>query len=433
MGLLVTNGRIIDPANQIDQNKDLFIEAGKIAGLGQPPVGFTLNRTLDATGQIVIPGVVDLAARLREPGQEYKATIASETRAAAAGGITSLCCHPDTESVVDSPAEIKFIQQRSEAAGFCRVYTLGALTAGLEGQALTEMAALKRGGCVGVTNALSPISSTLVLRRAMEYAVSQQLTIFLHPIDYVLSDNGCAHEGTVATHLGLPGIPSAAETAALGQQLALVEQTGAKTHFCRLSTARAATMVANARLEGLPVSADVCAHQLFLTENDISGFNTLCYTIPPLRTVGDLKALRNSLVLGSISAICSDHQPHELDAKQAPFPAAQPGISALESLLPLTLRLVGEGNLKLIDAIALITCKPAAILQLEAGTLDIGKPADLCIYNPDLTWELKPEELVSSGKNTPFAGWRFSGKVTHTLLGGKIVYNSGDHQSENPW
>ncbi len=424
MGLQILNGRILDPANHIDEILDLYIEGGRIAGIGQQPAGFTRERVLDVTDQIVIPGLVDLAAHLREPGQEYKATIASETRAAAAGGITTLCCPPDTEPVADSPAGIKFVQQRSEAAGFCRVYTLGALTAGLEGETLSEMAALKRGGCIGVTNALKPISSSLVLRRALEYAASQQLTVFLHPIDHVLANNGCAHEGRVATRLGLPGIPTAAETAALGQQLALVEETEARVHFCRLSTARAAAMIANARKEGLPVSADVCAHQLFLTERDICDFNALCYTIPPLRTTEDLEALRKSLSAGIMSAICSDHQPHELDAKQAPFPATQPGISALETLLPLSLRLVVEGHLNLNEVIALLTHKPASVLQLDAGTLGVGKVADICIYHPDVVWLLRPEDLLSTGKNTPFTGWQFTGKVTYTLLAGKIVYSA---------
>jgi dihydroorotase len=424
MKVHILNGRIIDPANNIDEVSDLFIEDGKIAGLGQASNGFLPERTLDASNHVVIPGIVDIAAHLREPGQEYKATIASETRAAAASGITTLCSPPDTVPVSDSPAEIKFIQQQANNAGFCRVYTIGALTAGLQGKVLSEMAALKQGGCVGVGNALSPLSSTLVLRRAMEYAASQQLTLFLHPIDHALSDHGCVHEGQIATRLGLRGVPAAAETAALGQQLALIELTGIRTHFCRLSTARAAIMISQARHEGLPVSADICAHQLFLTEVDVSDFNSLCHTIPPLRTRRDLEGLRASLRSGAVAAISSDHQPHELDAKRAPFPETEPGISALESLLPLTLRLVEEGVLDLTEAITLITHKPASVLKIDAGTLSVGSPADICIYNPEITWELKAEQLLSQGKNTPFNGWLFRGKVTHTLLGGKIVFEA---------
>ncbi|MEN8129581.1 MAG: dihydroorotase [Pseudomonadota bacterium] len=424
MNLQITNGRIIDPANNTDRIMDLFIIDGKIASLGTSPAGFIAERTLDASNQIVIPGLVDLAARLREPGQEHKTTIASETRAAAAAGITTLCCPPDTQPVIDSPAEIKFIQQRAEKAGFCHVYSLGALTADLRGERLSEMAALKKGGCVGVSNALHPMGSTLILRRAMEYAASQGLTVFLHPIDHALSNHGCAHEGRIATRLGLPAIPAAAETAALGQQLALVELCGVRTHFCRLSTEQAAKMVARARAEGLPVSADICAHQLFLTEMDIGDFNSLCHTMPPLRTHNDLEGLRSSLDNEVLHAICSDHQPHELEAKRAPFPETEPGISALETLLPLTLRLVEQEDLELSEAIALVTYKPASVLQLDAGTLSIGCPADVCIYDPEFSWEFKAENLLSRGKNTPFDGWHFRGRVSHTLLDGRVVYDA---------
>ncbi len=423
MKLQIINGRIVDPANQIDEVATLFVEDGRIAALGQSaPPGFAAEHTLDARNQIVIPGLVDLAARLREPGLEHKATIASETRAAVAGGITALCCPPDTEPVADSPAEVKLIQQRAETAGYCRVYPLGALTADLKGESLSEMAALKSCGCTGVSNALKPINSSLVLRRAMEYAATHNLTVFLHPIDQELANKGCAHEGVIATRLGLPAIPPAAETAAIGHQLELVEQIGVCTHFCRLSTARAVAMIARYQHDGVPVSADVCAHQLFLTEKELSNFNSLCHTIPPLRTQRDLEGLRSGLKSGAISAICSDHQPHELDAKQAPFPATEPGISALETLLPLTLRLMEEQVLTLSEAISLVTCNPASILRLDAGTLSVGSQADICIYQPDVYWELAPETLLSRGKNTPFYGWEFKGRVTHTLVSGRVVY-----------
>jgi dihydroorotase len=424
MNLQISRGRVIDPKNGIDRVTDLFIGGGKIVGIDNPPSGFAVDRKLDVEDQIIIPSLVDMAARLREPGQEHKATIASETRAAAAAGITSLCCPPDTNPVIDSPAEVELIQQRAYAAGFCRVYIIGALTAGLNGQTLSEMAALKRAGCVGVSNALRPLTNSLVLRRAMEYAASQALTLFLYSFDHALANHGCAHEGAVATRLGLPGIPSAAETAAMGQLIALVEQTGVRAHFCRLSTARAVNMVARARHDGLPISADVCAHQLFLTESDIGDFNSLCHTLPPLRTRCDLEGLRQGIISGSLDAICSDHQPHDIDAKQAPFPATEPGISALETLLALTLRLVEEEVLTLPEAIARVTCDPAAILGIYAGTLAIGTHADICIYQPDERWTLTPESLLSHGKNTPFLGWSFTGRITHTLVGGRIVYQA---------
>ena len=422
--LLIRGGHVVDPANQIDRIADIYVADGKVVAVGTTLGDFTPDHLIDATGKIVIPGLVDLAARLRQPGEEHKGTIASETAAAAAAGITTLCCPPDTNPPIDSPAEIELINRLNKAAGHARVFALGALTTGLKGTQLAEMAALKQAGCVGVSNALKPLASTLVLRRAMEYAASHDLTVFIHPIDHALSNKGCAHEGAVASRLGLPAIPEAAETAALGQILALVEQTGGRVHFCRLSTARAAAIVGRAQYEGLRVSADVCAHQLFLTEMDVGDFNSLCHTSPPLRTQRDRAGLRKAVATGVVAAICSDHQPHEPDAKLAPFCETAPGISALETLLPLTLRLVEEGALALPEAIARLTSGPAAILGIDAGHLGPGARADLCIYDPAEPWQLDIEDLRSAGKNTPFLGWDFTGRVTHTLLAGRVVYHA---------
>ena len=426
MKLQIRGGRVIDPANGIDKVTDVFVAYGRITALGEAPEGYTPDQVIDAAGCYVLPGLVDLAARLRQPGQEHKATIASETRAAAAAGITTLCCPPDTVPPVDSPAEINLITRLAKAAGQAKVFALGALTANLEGELLSEMAALKAAGCLGVSNALRPMSSTLVLRRALEYAGSHDLTVFLHPIDFELANDGCAHEGAVASRLGLPGIPSAAETAAIGQQLALIEQTGVRAHFCRVSTARGAAMIQRAQYDGLPITMDVCAHQLYLTDVDIGDFNSLCHTLPPLRTLRDRDGLRQCLGKGSIGAICSDHQPHEEDAKLAPFPATEPGISALESLLPLTLQLADDGVLSLPEAVQRITCGPAGILGIEAGTLAVGTPADICIYDPEHPWTLDESTVVSAGKNTPFLGWEFAGRVTHTLVDGRVVFALDD-------
>lgn len=423
MGTCIRNGRIVDPANGVDRTTDLYIEQGRIAALDQPPSHFVAETTLDATGMLVLPGVVDMAARLREPGQEYKATIASETRAAAASGITSLCCPPDTNPVVDTPAEVRLIQQRANETGACRVHVLGAMTERLEGETLSEMAALRDTGCVGVSNGFRPLGSTLILRRAMEYAGSQALTVHLHPVDFALADQGCAHEGEIATRLGLPAIPAAAETAAVGYCLALIEQTGTPTHFCRLSTVRAVRMVARARYDGLPVTADVCAHQLFLTEDALQGFNALCHVWPPLRSAEDLAGLRKGVRDGIVGAVCSDHQPHDPDAKCAPFPETEAGVSGLETLVPLMLRLVDENVLDLSTAVARITSGPAAILGIDAGTLGPNCRADICVIDPNLSWVLQPETLLSQGKNTPFEGWSFSGRVVYSLLEGRIVYD----------
>ncbi|MGD8630483.1 MAG: dihydroorotase [Gammaproteobacteria bacterium] len=422
----VSGGRVIDPAGGVDAEQDVFIAAGRIAATGSAPDGFTPDLEIDASGCIVCPGLVDLSARMREPGNEHKATIASESRAAASGGITTLCCPPDTYPVIDTPAVTELIRLRAETTGLTRIVTLGALTRGLAGEQLSEMAALRKAGCVGVSNALQPLANPLILRRAMEYAATFDLTVFLHADDHWLSNGGCAHEGRVATRMGLPGIPEAAETAAVARDLALVQQIGVRAHFCHLTSERAARMVARAQYDGLPVSADVAVPYLYLSEIDISDFNTQCHLIPPLRTVEDRQGLRESLRRGTLSAICSDHQPHEPDAKLGPFPATEPGISGLDTLLPLALQLAHDKVLPLSDLLHRLTRGPAEILGLPGGTLARGATADICIFDPERTWVLDTASMCSNGQNTPFMGWEMRGRVIHTLLAGRLVYSLAD-------
>jgi len=422
----ISGGRVIDPANEIDALLDVYVAAGEIAALGSAPDGFTDAVEIDASGCIVCPGLIDLSARIREPGQEHKATIASESLAAAGGGITTLCCPPDTDPVIDTPAVAELIQRRAAAAGKARVVTLGALTRGLQGEQLSEMAALGRAGCVGVGNGLQPLANTLVERRAMEYAASFDLTVFLYPNDHWLSAFGCVHEGKVATRLGLPGIPAAAEVAAVARDLALVEQTGVRAHLCRLTTAKAVGMVARAQFDGLRVSADVAIPYLYLSEMDIDDFNSQCHVIPPLRTIEDRERLRAGVCRGTLAAICSDHQPHEPDAKLGLFPSTEPGISGLDTLLPLGLRLVDENLMELGALIHRLTAGPADILGLPYGTLSAGAAADICIFDPDATWQLDAAAMKSHGHNTPFLGWEMKGRVTHTLLSGRLVYALGN-------
>ncbi|OBS08140.1 dihydroorotase [Acidihalobacter prosperus] len=422
MRRLIQGGRVIDPAAGIDRIADLAIADGRIVGLDM--ADFQPDERIDARGLSVIPGLVDLAARLREPGQEHKATVASECRAAAAGGITTVCAMPDTVPPIDSPADVRLVRQKGRNAHAARVAVIGALTQGLDGHHLTEMAALRDAGCVAVSNALHPLASPLILRRALEYAASLDLIVVVQPLERALMPEGCAHEGPVASRLGLPGIPVAAETAALGQILALVEQTGARVHFGRLSSAAGVRALQRAIADGLPVSGDVAAHQLFLTEMDVADFNALCHVLPPLRNSRDLEALRAGVADGTLCAICSDHQPHEDDAKLMPFPATEPGISSLETLLPLCLRLVDEGQLTLPEAIARVTCRPARALGLRAGSLAAGAAADVCVFDADAEWTLDVEQLHSRGRNTPFQGWALRGRVRHTLVRGEPVYQS---------
>lgn len=422
MGTVIRGGRLIDPANRIDTVTDIYIENGRIAGLGEAPAGFTAEKTIDANGMWVLPGLIDLQARLREPGQKHKGTIASETLAAAASGITTLCCPPDTTPVIDSPAVAAQIEHRVEASGKTRVLPIGALTRGLEGEHLASMQALHSAGCLVMGNARRPITNTLVQRRALEYAATLGLTIFINAEDPWLAADGCVHEGPLSTRLGLAGIPDCAEVIAVARDLMLIEETGVSAHFGQLSTLRAVELIAEARAKGLSVSADVSAHQLYLTDMDVDGFNSLCHVRPPLRSQRDRDGLRRAVADGIVSAICSDHQPQDRDAKLAPFAATEPGISALETLLPLSLRLVDEGILNLSDAVARLSSGPARILCIDAGHLGLGTAADLCIVDPNQHWDVTEETILSSGKNTPFLGWEMKGKVTHTLLAGRQVF-----------
>jgi dihydroorotase len=409
----IEGGRVIDPANGFDQIADITIdESGVIAS---SPAG---GETVNANGMLVIPGVVDLCARLREPGKTHKATIRSEARAAAICGITTLCMPPDTLPVVDSQAVMDLIKLRVAAAQGANVVMLGALTQGLEGELLAQMAALKAAGCVGFSNANKPIPNALVLRRAMEYAASLGITVFLNSEDPQLSQNGCMHEGAVSTELGLPGIPTSAEVVGLARDLALVEQTGARAHFGRLSTARAVEMVREAKQRGLPVTADVAAHQLLLTESDVRGFNRQTHVRPPLRSEADRAALVAGVTDGTIDAICSDHQPHESDAKLAPFPATEAGISALDTLIPIVMQLVNDKHIPLSTAVAAITANPASILGLKSGTLSGGSRGDLAIVS-QTSWELSADLCASEQQNTPFLGHAFSHRVVLGLVGGR--------------
>lgn len=425
MGIAITGGRLIDPANSVDRRTDLYIENGFIATLDDAPAGFEASTTIDASGLVVCPGLIDLRARLREPGQEDKATMSSEIDAAVAGGITVLSIPPDTFPPIDTPAMAQMIQQKAWQIGKTFIHPVGALTQNLDGEMLTDMAALGEAGCVGVSNALHAIRDTVVMRRAMQYASTFDLTVFLHAQDPWLQGNGCVHEGEISTRLGLPAIPEAAETVGVSRDLALMETTGARCHFNGLSAARSVEMVARSQRDGVPVSADVTAHHLHLTEHDIGFFNTQCHVIPPLRSARDRDRLLAGIADGTISAVCSDHQPHEPDAKLAPFSESESGISGLETLLPLTLRLVEDKVVDLPRALALLTLEPARILGIDAGHLGAGATADVCIFDPDAEWTFERRRLVSRGKNSPFDGWPLKGRVRHTLVGGEVAY-SGD-------
>lgn len=422
MKILIKNGRVIDPANNSDKTQDIYISAGKIAALGNTPENFSPNRTIDATGKIICPGLIDLAARLREPGHMYKATLESEMRAAVAGGITGVACPPDTQPVLDEPGLVEMLKYRAQQLHLGHVYPLGAITKQLAGKQLTEMNELIRAGCVGFSQADTPIADTQVLWNAMQYAATFGFTLFLRPEDPFLGRDGVAHNGEVANRLGLKGIPNAAESLAITRLMRIAKETNSHVHLCRISTAESVEMIRNAKTRGVPVTCDVSAYHLHLTEKDLGFFDANCHLQPPLRTQRDQQALAKGVAEGVIDAICSDHTPVDDDAKMRPFAETEAGASGLELLLPLTLKWAQNNNISLLQALHRITVAPAKILGIETPQISIGQAADLCVFDADEYWLVNRQNLVSQGKNTPFNGLEVAGKVHATLVNGHVVY-----------
>lgn len=424
MNIRIKNGHLIDPKNKIDERCDLFIVAGKVAGIGSAPADFVAQQVIDATGLVVAPGLIDLAARLREPGYEYKATLESEMDAAVAGGITTLACPPDTDPPLDEPGLVEMLKHRARTLNKARVYPVGALTYGLKGTELTEMAELTDAGCIAFSQADAALTDTRVLMRAMQYAATFGFSAWLRPQDSFLARNGVAHDGEVATRLGLPAIPACAETIALSTILQLARETGVQLHICRISSAEGVALIRAAKQQGLKLTCDVSANHIHLSEMDIGFFDANCHLIPPLRSQRDRDALHAGLLDGSIDAICSDHTPVDEDAKQLPFAEAEAGATGLELLLPLTLKWAKQSRRTLSDGLAKITQQPARILGLNAGHLSIGATADVCVFDPEIYWKVEPSALKSQGKNTPFIGMELQGRVRYTLVNGQLVYQS---------
>jgi dihydroorotase len=422
MRILIKNGRVIDPKNGMDAVNDLYIVAGKIVAIGAEPDSFQANHVINARGLVVCPGLVDLSVRLREPGLEYKATLESEMRAAVAGGVTSLACPPDTDPPLDEPGLVEMLKHRAKSLNQAHVYPIGALTQGLKGERLTEMAELQDAGCVAFSQSDKLLLDTRVMMRAMQYASTFGFRVWLRPEDDSIADSGVAHDGEVATRLGLPAIPVCAETIALSKIVLIARETGAKVHLCRVSSAEGVAMVRAARQQGLPITCDVAANHIHLSEMDISFFDSNCHLVPPLRGISDRDALRAGLVDGTIDAVCSDHAPVDEDAKLLPFGESEAGATCLELLLSLVLKWAEEINIPLAVAVAKITSEPARILGVEAGDLSVGTAADLCIFDPDQHWRVEASTLKSQGKNTPFLGMELQGKVKYTLADGIIVY-----------
>ncbi|RJG04583.1 dihydroorotase [Noviherbaspirillum sedimenti] len=426
MNILIKGGRLIDPANAIDAQQDVYVADGKIAAIGAAPGGFVADRTIDAQGLLVVPGLVDLSARLREPGYEHKATLESEMQAAVQGGVTSLVCPPDTDPVLDEPGLVEMLKHRARLLNQAHVYPLGALTAGLKGEALTEMAELTEAGCIGFSQADQTIFDTNVLLRAMQYAQTFGYTVWLRPQDPHLGRDGIAHSGAVASRLGLSGVPVMAETVALHTIFELMRVTGARVHLCRMSSAAGLELVRAAKKEGLPVSCDVGVHHVHLIDMDIGFFDANARMTPPLRAQRDRDAIRQALADGTIDAICSDHTPVDDDEKLLPFGEATPGATGLELLLSLTLKWSEEtDSLEPLRAIAKITSDAARVAGLAAGSLGVGSIADICLFDPAARWKVAAKALASQGKHTPFLGYELAGQVRATIVAGHLAFERG--------
>jgi dihydroorotase len=422
MNILIKNGRVIDPKNKLDAQQDVFISNRRIAALGKAPAGFVADQVIDAKDLIVMPGLTDVAARLREPGYEYRATLESEMSAAVAGGVTSLSCPPDTDPPLDEPGLVEMLKHRARNLNQCRVFPQGALTYGLKGAELTEMIELTEAGCKAFSQADVPLTDTRVLMRAMQYAATFGYRVWLRPQDSFLAKNGVAHDGEVATRLGLPPIPVVAETVALSTALQLARETGVQLHICRVSSGAGVELIRAAKREGLKVTCDVSMNHVHLTEMDIGYFDSNCHLVPPLRSLRDRDALRTGLRDGTIDAICSNHSPVDEDAKQMPFAEAEDGATGLELLLPLVLKWAEQDKIPLLDALSRITINPAQLLGVKMGHLSIGAHADLCVFDPKAAWKVEPAALKSQGKNTPFNGYEMQGRVRYTLLDGQLVF-----------
>ena len=430
MKLLIKNGRVIDPATGFDEVGDVAVAAGRIVSLKSTVADFTPNRIIDASGCIVCPGLIDLSARLREPGHEHEGMLESELAAAVAGGVTSVVCPPDTDPVLDESGLVEMLKFRAEKLHQSRVFPLGALTRGLKGEALTEMVQLTEAGCVGFSQAEVPLANTQVLMRALQYAATFGYTVFLRPQEIHLGQ-GVAASGPLATRMGLSGVPVAAETIALHTIFELVRATGARVHLCRISSAQGVALVATAKAEGLGITCDVSINSLHLTDVDIGYFDSRMRLAPPLRQQRDRDAIQRGLADGTIDALVSDHTPVDEDAKTLPFAEAEPGATGLELLLGLACKWAADSQADLMRALAVVTSEPARVLGASLGTLEAsvgrlvkGGVADLCIFDPASEWTVEPAALRSQGKHTPFSGHSLPARVRWTLVGGQIAYEA---------
>jgi len=422
--ILIMGGHVIDPG-RINGVADVLIDEGRVAALGphlKIPAGAT---KIDATGRLVLPGFVDLHVHFREPGFEYKESIQSGAAAAVAGGFTSVCCMPNTKPVNDNQAITEFMLDRARAAGLANVFPIGAITKGSEGKELAEIGDLRRAGCVAISDDGKPVMNSLVMRRAMEYALAFDVPVVDHCEDLHLAEGGCMNEGAISTELGLPGMPAAAEDVMVARNVALAELTGARLHLAHISTEGSVRMVREAKSRGLKITAEACPHHFTITEETVRGYNTSAKMNPPLRTWKDVQAIKEGLRDGTIDVIATDHAPHASQEKQLGFTEAPFGIVGLETALPLTFALVEEGIVSLDSAVDKLSTAPAKVFGLAKGTLAVGADADVAIVDQQEQWEVDPTKFHSKSRNTPFAGWKVKGRVMTTIVGGRVVFEAG--------
>ncbi|MBI2903258.1 MAG: dihydroorotase [Candidatus Methylomirabilis oxyfera] len=446
MRILITGGRVIDPASGVDEVVDLLIEDGRIVRIGKnvpgskfqvpskgkgsratknPESGPTVDRVMDATGLVVCPGLIDMHVHLRQPGREDKETIATGTLAAARGGFTAVCCMPNTEPVNDTRSVTEFILDTAKREGAVQVYPVGAITKGLRGEELAEIGELFESGCVAVSDDGRPVMNGELMRRAMEYAAMFDLPVISHCEDLHLSGKGVVHEGIVSTELGLHGVPSASEAAMVARDILLAELTGARLHVAHISAAESVRLIREAKARGVRVSCEATPHHFALTEEAVRGFDTNAKMNPPLRSESDRQAILDGLHDGTIDVIATDHAPHTVQEKEQEFDVAPFGVIGLETALALTLgTLVGSGTLSLKQAIAKLTSEPARILKLPKGRIAEGADADLTIFDPDREWTVDASGFASKSRNTPFHGWRLRGSTVATMVAGKVVWEA---------
>ena len=424
MSILIKNGRVIDPKNNVDAILDILVVNGKIADLNKNLDPKKAKQIIDASKKIVMPGIIDLQLNLREPGNQYKSTLESEMKAANAGGVTSMVCPPDTTPILDEPGLVKMLKNKSEVLKRGNVYPLGALTQKLNGKLLTEINDLYDSGCIGFSQAEKPIQDTEVLYRSFQYLSTFNLKAFLRAEDAYLSEKGIINAGEISTRLGLKGIQSISETTAINKILEIARLTKTKVHLNKISTADGLNLIKVAKKNGIDVTCDVSIHQIFLTDNDIGFFNTNCFLKPPLRKESDRLKIIESIVDGTIDAICSDHSPVNEDNKLKPFAESEHGASSVELLMPMIFKLAEEYKIDLSLLIDKITYQPANILEINKGNLSVNSDADICIFDPNYLWEVNSKTLISEGKNTPFMNQNFTGKVSGTIFNGNIVFIS---------